>query len=237
MGDAPDSGWKTASDWPPASRPLTLYLGSDDGANSLFGDGVLLAEPAGDGSDVDRFTYDPMVPVPTRGGNFCCLGGEREGSFDQRPVEARQDVLVYTSEPFEKGVEISGFVDVVLYVSSDARDTDFTVKLIDVDTEGRAFNLDDAILRARYRDGFDRQVWMENNEVYEIRLGPLSTANIFAKGHRVRIEVSSSNFPRYDRNLNTGSNNWDETEGVVAHNAVHHSAQYPSRIVLPVLDR
>ena len=98
MGDAADSGWKTASDWPPASRPLTLYLGSDDGANSLYCDGVLLAEPAGDGSDVDRYTYDPMVPVPTRGGNFCCLGGEPEGSFDQRPVEARQDVLVYSSE-------------------------------------------------------------------------------------------------------------------------------------------
>ena len=127
-------------------------------------------------------------------------------------------------------------MDVVLYVSSDARDTDFTVKLIDVDTDGRAFNLDDAILRARYRDGFDRQVWMEDDEVYEVRLGPLSTANIFAEGHRVRIEVSSSNFPRYDRNLNTGGNNWDETEGVVALNAVHHSAQYPSRVVLPVLD-
>ena len=177
-----------------------------------------------------------MVPVPTRGGNFCCLGGEREGAFDQRPVEARQDVLVYTSAPFEQDVEIAGFVDIVLYVSSDARDTDFTVKLIDVDPDGRAFNLDDAILRARYRDGFDRQVWMEDGEVYEIRLGPLSTANVFAEGHRVRIEVSSSNFPRYDRNLNTGGNNWDETEGVVANNAVHHSARYPSRIVLPLLD-
>ena len=236
MGDAPESGWKTAPDWPPASRPLTLYLGSDGGANSLFGDGVLLADPAGDGSDLDRFPYDPRVPVPTRGGNFCCLGGEPEGSFDQRPVEARQDVLVYTSAPFEQAVEVAGFVEVVLYVSSDARDTDFTVKLIDVDEEGRAFNLDDAILRARYRDGFDRQVWMTDGEVYEIRLGPLSTANVFAPGHRVRIEVSSSNFPRYDRNLNTGGNNWDETEGVLAHNAVHHSARYRSRVALPVVD-
>jgi len=236
MGDAPESGWKTAPDWPPVTRSTTLYLGSNEGANSLFGDGVLLTEPAGDDSDLDRFIYDPMVPVPTRGGNFCCLGGEPEGSFDQRPVEARQDVLVYTSAPFEKAVEVAGFVEIVLYVSSDARDTDFTVKLIDVDEEGRAFNLDDAILRARYRDGFDRQVWMTDGEVYEVRLGPLSTANIFAAGHRVRIEVSSSNFPRYDRNLNTGGNNWDETEGVVARNAVHHSTQYPSRVVLPVVD-
>ncbi len=235
MGDAPEKGWKTAPDWPPATRAKTLYLGSGDGANSLFGDGVLIADPAGDGSDVDRFTYDPMVPVPTRGGNFCCLGGEPEGSFDQRPVEARQDVLVYTSEPFTEATEVSGFVEVVLYVSSHARDTDFTVKLIDVDREGRAFNLDDAILRARYREGFDREVWMEDGEVYEIRLGPLSTSNIFDEGHRVRVEVSSSNFPRYDRNLNTGGNNWDETEGVTAHNAVHHSTQYPSRIVLPIV--
>lgn len=235
MGDAPESGWKTAPDWPPVSEPLTFYLGSHAGANSLFGDGELRGEPAGDGSDVDRFVYDPTVPVPTRGGNFCCLGGEPEGAFDQRPVEARQDVLVYTSEPFAEAVEVSGFVEVVLYVSSDARDTDFTVKLIDVDAQGRAYNLDDAILRARYREGFDRQVWMEDGEVYEVRLGPMSTSNVFAAGHRLRIEVSSSNFPRYDRNLNTGGNNWDEAEGVVAHNAVHHSARYPSRIVLPVV--
>ncbi len=236
MGDAPDRGWKTAPDWPPASQPLTLYLGSGESANSLFGDGELRAEPGGDGSDVDRFTYDPMVPVPTRGGNFCCLGGEPEGAFDQRSVEARQDVLVYTSEPFEEDTEIAGFVEVVLHVSSDAKDTDFTVKLIDVAPDGTAFNLDDAILRARYRDGFDRHVWMEDDEVYELELGPMSTANVFAKGHRVRIEVSSSNFPRYDRNLNTGGNNWDETEGVVARNVVHHSVEYPSRIVLPVVD-
>ena len=116
------------------------------------------------------------------------------------------------------------------------RDTDFTVKLIDVDEEGRAFNLDDAILRARYRDGFDREVWMTDGEVYEIRLGPPSAANVFAAGHRLRVEVSSSNLPRYDRNLNTGGNNWDETEGAVARNAVHHSAQYPSRVVLPIVE-
>ena len=176
-----------------------------------------------------------MVPVPTRGGNFCCLGGEPEGSFDQRPVEARQDVLVYTSEPFEKDVEISGFVDVVLYVSSDARDTDFTVKLIDVHPDGTAYNVDETIQRARYREGYDREVFMEAGEVYELRVSSMVTSNVFLKGHRIRVEVSSSNFPRFARNLNTGGPNHDESEPVTAHNAVHHGPRHPSRIVLTVL--
>ncbi|REK03778.1 MAG: CocE/NonD family hydrolase [Acidobacteria bacterium] len=235
-GGSPDRGWRVAETWPPPHRQRTLYLGSGErGANSLHGDGVLLADPSADAAAADRFTYDPSSPVPTRGGNFCCLGGEPEGAFDQRPVEARADVLVYTSEPFSEPLQVAGFVEVVLFVSSDARDTDFTVKLLDVLPDGRAFNLDDAILRARYREGFDREAFLEEGEVYELRLGPLSTANRFAAGHRLRVEVSSSNFPRYDRNLNTGGNNWDETQGVVANNVVHHSAEHPSRIVLPVL--
>ncbi|MEM9593118.1 MAG: CocE/NonD family hydrolase [Acidobacteriota bacterium] len=230
-----DRAWRETDSWPPANaEPLTLYLDSGGDANSLFGDGRLRAD-AGDGADLDRFTYDPAVPVPTLGGNFCCLGGEPEGAFDQRPVEARRDVLVYTGEPLEQPLDVAGSIEVILHVSSDAKDTDFTVKLVDVHPDGRAINLDDAILRARYRDGYDRRVPMEPGEVYELRLGPLSTANVFGVGHRVRIEISSSNFPRYDRNLNTGGNNVDESEGMVARNAVHHSPTYPSRIVLPVL--
>ena len=160
-----------------------------------------------------------------------------EGPFDQRPVEARQDVLVYTGEVLSQPVEVAGSIEVILFVSSDARDTDFTVKLIDVFPDGRAINLDDTILRARYREGFDREVFLEDGEVYELRLGPLSTANVFAAGHRIRVEVSSSNFPRYDRNLNTGGSNYDESEPAVARNVVHHSREHPSRIVLPVLRR
>lgn len=230
-----ENEWRMAEDWPPASKPKTFYLASDGEANSLFGDGRLAPRPDADDSIVDRFPYDPHNPVPTRGGNFCCLGDEPEGAFDQRRVEARHDVLVYTSERLDEPLDAAGWVEVVLYVSSDAKDTDFTVKLVDVHPDGRAMNLDDTILRARYREGFDRAVWMEEGEVYEIRLGPLSIANVFEVGHRVRVEVSSSNFPRYDRNLNTGGDNFDETRGVVAHNAVYHSAMYPSRIVLPVL--
>ena len=123
----------------------------------------------------------------------------------------------------------------MLYVSSDAKDTDFTVKLIDVYPNGAAYNLDETIQRARYRDGYDREVFMENGEVYKLKLSPMSTSNYFAKGHRIQIEVSSSNFPRFARNLNTGGNNFDESTPVVARNTIHHSGQYPSQIVLPVV--
>ncbi len=228
--------WRESTDWPlPGTESQTFYLGSGGRANGLHGDGVLIADPSGDDAELDRFVYDPMVPVPTRGGNFCCLGGEPEGSYDQRSVEARQDVLVFTSDELKEPLDAAGSIRVILYVSSDAKDTDFTVKLVDVYPDGRAFNLDDSILRARYREGFDKKVFMEEGEVYELEIGPLSTANVFQAGHRIRLEVSSSNFPRYERNLNTGGNNYDESEGVKAHNAIHHSEQYPSRIVLPVL--
>jgi putative CocE/NonD family hydrolase len=231
-----ENEWRESPTWPPpGARSETLYLSSSGQANSLFGDGRLSESPDDRASD-DAFTYDPMNPVPTRGGNFCCLGDEPEGAFDQRPVEARHDVLVYTSDPLTEPLEVAGPIHATLFVSSDARDTDFTVKLVDVHPDGRAFNLDDTILRARYREGFDRQVFLEDGEVVELALGPLVTANVFGTGHRVRIEVSSSNFPRYDRNLNTGGDNWSETEGVVAHNVVHHSAEHPSRIVLTVLE-
>ena len=232
-----ENEWRESPSWPPpGARSETLYLTSGGQANSLFGDGRLSGSPA-NGVSEDSFTYDPMNPVPTHGGNFCCLGGEPEGAFDQRPVEARHDVLVYTSEPLTEPLDVAGPIRVTLFVSSDARDTDFTVKLVDVHPDGRAFNLDDTILRARYREGFDRQVFFEDGEVVELELGPLVTANVFGTGHRVRLEVSSSNFPRYDRNLNTGGDNWSETAGVVARNAVHHSAEHPSRIVLTVLER
>ena len=132
---------------------------------------------------------------------------------------------------------MSGFVEVTLYVSSDVRDTDFSLKLVDVYPDGTAYNLDDTIQRARYRDGYDKQVFMNDGQVYELVLGPLSTSNFFAAGHSIRIEISSSNFPRYARNLNTGGNNYDEAESVLAHNTVHHSRDHPSRITLPVVER
>ena len=233
-----EDGWHKADNWPPAGvESMTFYLDSDGSANSAAGDGRLTADTGGDGDDADRFVYDPGSPVPTHGGAFCCMGEHEPGSFDQRGIEARADVLIYTTEPFAEPLAVVGSIEVILHVSSDAPDTDFTVKLVDVHPDERAFNLDDTILRMRYREGFDRDVRMKAGEVYEVRLGPLATANVFGAGHRLRIEVSSSNFPRYDRNLNTGGANYDESEWRVARNAVHHSAEQPSRIVLPVLNR
>ena len=170
---------------------------------------------------------------------MCCTGNAiQAGSFDQRKMEAREDILVYTSEPFKEGTEVSGPITPTLYVSSDAKDTDFTVKVLDVYPDGRAYNLDESIQRMRYRDGYDKPlVWMEKDKVYKVTLQPLTTSNYFAPGHRLRIEVSSSNFPRFDRNLNTGGNNYDETKGVVARNVVHHSKQYPSSVTVTVVPR
>jgi putative CocE/NonD family hydrolase len=231
--------WQSAETWPPAgATPMTLFLNSEGHANSLYGDGTLTpSAPAAD--TPDRFVYDPMNPVPSYGGNVCCTGDAiQAGSFDQRRIQSRADVLVYSTEPLKEGVEVSGPIEVTLYVSSDAKDTDFTVKLSDVTPDGKAFNLDETIQRVRYRNGYDKPIaMMEPGKVYKVTLQPLTSSNYFAAGHRIRIEVSSSNFPRFDRNLNTGGNNYDEAKGVVARNAVHHSKQYPSSVTLTVIKK
>jgi putative CocE/NonD family hydrolase len=159
------------------------------------------------------------------------------GAFDQQKMETRNDILVYTTEPLAEGVEVSGFIETTLYVSSDVKDTDFTIKLIDVYPDGKAYNLDETIQRVRYREGYEKEVFMEKGKVYKLELSAMSTSNFFQKGHRIRIEISSSNFPRFDRNMNTGGNNYDEAVGVVAHNNVHHSAQYPSQVRLPMVKK
>ena len=231
--------WQTSDTWPPAgARPVTYYLSSTGKANSLFGDGALVASPPAKDAP-DAFTYDPMNPVPSYGGNVCCTGTAiTPGSFDQRKIEARQDVLVYTSEPFKEAVEISGPITPTLFVSSDAKDTDVTVKVLDVYPDGRAYNLDESIQRLRYRDGYDKPLaWMEPGQVYKVTLQPLTTSNRFAPGHQLRIEVSSSNFPRFDRNLNTGGHNYDEDTGVVAHTRIHHSKLHPSSLTVTVVER
>ena len=229
--------WQTSETWPPAgAQQMMMYLSSAGRANSLTGDGVLVGlPPAAD--KPDSFTYDPMNPVPSYGGNVCCTGtAVQAGAFDQRKMEARNDILVYTSVPFKEGTELSGPIEPTLYVSSDAKDTDFTVKVLDVYPDGRVYNLDESIQRLRYRDGYDKPlVWMEAGKVYKVTLQPLNTSNYFDVGHQLRIEISSSNFPRFDRNLNTGGNNYDEEKGVIAHNSVHHSRQYPSQVTVTVV--
>ncbi|MGK0176129.1 MAG: putative CocE/NonD family hydrolase [Ulvibacter sp.] len=227
--------WQASEEWPPAdTKMVTYYLNSNGDANTLFGGGSLTEKkPSKD--KPDSFVYDPMNPVTSLGGNVCCTGNAvKGGAFNQQSMEVRSDILVYTTDVLTEGVEVSGFIESTLYVSSDAKDTDFTVKLIDVYPDGTAYNLDETIQRARFREGYDKEVFMGEGKVYKIDLTPLSTSNYFKKGHRIRIEVSSSNFPRFARNLNTGGNNYDESEAVVAHNKVHHSKKYSSQIKLPI---
>ena len=227
--------WVSADTWPPQDiEPLTMYLASGGKANSLFGDGTLSDDMPAD-TTADTYTYDPMNPVPSLGGGVCCnAGASLGGSYDQRGIEARADVLVYTSESLADDLDVTGFVRAKLFVSSDAKDTDFTIKLVDVWPDGRAFNVDDTIFRARYREGYDKQVFMQDGEVYELNPTAMSTSYVFKSGHRIRVEVASSKFPQYMRNLNTGGNNYDETEGVIATNTVHHSVAHPSQVILPV---
>jgi len=229
--------WQSSNTWPPENVEMaTYYLRSNGNANSVYGDGRLSKNIPGNSEKPDAYTYDPAFPVPSYGGNVCCTGNAIQGgSFDQRQMEARHDILVYSTEPLETGVEVSGTIEITLYVSSDVKDTDFTVKLLDVYPDGRAFNLDETIQRARYREGYDKQVFMKEGEVYKIDVSPMSTSNYFKKGHRIRIEVSSSNFPRFTRNMNTGGNNYDETEGIIAHNKIHHTTDYASHIKLPIV--
>ncbi len=230
--------WQQAESFPlPNTEIKDFYLASAGKANTRIGDGTLsLTPPSKD--NPDAFMYDPMNPVGSYGGNVCCTGNAVQGgSFDQSQMELRNDILVYTSEALSEGVEITGFIESTLFVSSTGLDTDVTIKLIDVYPDGKAYNLDETIQRLRYRDGYDKEVFMEKNKVYKVDLTPMVTSNYFSAGHKIRIEVSSSNFPRFDRNLNTGGNNYDESKGIVVENKIHHSKQYPSVIKLPFIKK
>ena len=225
--------WKTYDTWPPKNVELVpYYLESDGHANGSDGSGRLVtAKPAKAASD--GFAYDPMHPVPSLGGQGC--GRCPDGAFDQATIERRNDVLVYTSAPLAERLDVAGNIEVSLYLSSDVKDTDVSVKLIDLGPDGKAWNLDEGIQRVRWREGYDHPVFMEAGKVYKVNIPPLVTANAFGTGHRIRIEVSSSSFPHFERNLNTGGNNYDEKDGVVAHNVIHHAPAYLSRIVVPVV--
>jgi putative CocE/NonD family hydrolase len=257
--------WQSSEVWPPkGATPVTLTLTSNGHANTLSGDGKLTLAadktpsplkfaPAAPGSipmaakgakpkptaDVaDTFLYDPMQPTPSYGGNVCCAANTipgNGGALDQRKMEMRDDILVYTSEPLAEGIEASGPITVTYYVSADVKDTDVTAKLIDVLPDGTAYNLDETIQRLRYREGDDKTVWLEKDKVYKVTLTPMNTSNYFAAGHRIRLEVAGANFPRFDRNLNTGGDNVSETSSVPAHTSIHHSTQYPSSMTITVV--
>lgn len=229
--------WQSASGWPlPGTMEKELFLSSRGRANSLYGDGELRQSAVMTGDTTDSFIYDPANPVASRGGAMCCTGtaDAQAGAIDQRPIEARNDVLVYTSSPLERDMEVTGQPKVIVHVSSDAVDTDFTAKLIDVHPDGRAYNLLEGILRARYRNGQEQEVWMKPGEVYEVTIPFGAISNVFRRGHRIRLEISSSNFPRFDRNLNVGGNNAEQVTWQVARNSVRHGSRFRSRLVLPV---
>jgi putative CocE/NonD family hydrolase len=230
--------WQQAESFPlPNTEIKEFFLASGGKANTRNGDGALSLTPPTKNIP-DTFTYDPMNPVGSYGGNVCCTGNAIQGgSFDQSKMELRNDILVYSSEALSEGVEITGFIESTLFVSSTGLDTDVTIKLIDVYPDGKAYNLDETIQRLRYREGYDKEVFMEKNKVYKVDLTPMVTSNYFAPGHKIRIEVSSSNFPRFDRNMNTGGNNYDESKGIVVENKIHHSKQYPSVIKLPYIKK
>jgi putative CocE/NonD family hydrolase len=235
-------GWQHEAAWPPPDAEVrTWYLRGEGRANTARGDGRLAAEPPR-AEEPDVYLYDPRDPVPTMGGatlNQSGTAGWNSGPWDQRPLEGRADVLVYTSPPLERPLTVIGPVEVVLFVSSSARDTDFTAKLVDVHPSGRAEILADGILRARYRRSLSAAEPLEPGRVEEIRIAVGGTANQFRAGHRIRLDISSSNFPRFDANTNTGGVIADEGPDAVvpALNRVFHDAARPSRLLLPVVDR
>ena len=226
--------WQSAPTFPIADGQ-PFYLHSDGRANSRYGSGTLsVTAPRTEAPD--HYTYDPASPVPSKAGPICCtFSNEPAGPVDQRDIEVRQDVLVYTSDAVTSETEVTGPIKAVLYVSSTSKDTDFTVKLLDVLPNGIAYNLQEGIKRARYRESYRTPTLMEPNGVYKVEVDLQATSNVFLPGHRIRVEISSSNFPRFDRNMNTGGVNWNETKWITAANTIHHSARYPSHILLPVV--
>lgn len=232
-----ESRWLTASTWPPEGvRMERWHLDSGGRANGRRGDGVLSREPPHFPS-YDEFRYDPMNPVPSRGGPLCCSGNsaDRTGPVDQRDVEARDDVLVYTSAALQENLRIAGTLQAVLNVSSSARDTDFIARLVHVWPDGRATNIQEGALRARYRNGIERPLLLEPGKRVNLMIDMRSIAYFVPKGHRLRLHVTSSSFPRLERNLNTGGRNYDESAGVIAVNRVYHDRQAPSYLELSVL--
>ena len=232
--------WRDEDDWPLARAKSTRYfLHSHGSANSASGDGTLDTAPPSSSSAADAkdsYVYDPADPVPTIGGPLCCDWQHLQpGPRDQRPAEDRKDVLVYSTPAFTQDTEVTGPVTLDLYASTSAVDTDFTAKLVDLWPTGFAQNLTEGILRLRYRNSQETPELAKPGEIYHLKIDVWSTSNVFLAGHRLRLEVSSSNSPRFDRNLNTGEDQAHATRMVAATNAIYHDRQHPSALILPVV--
>lgn len=229
MGDptdskAPGNFWRHADDWPPPSKDTPFYFHAD---------GLLVQGKPPSANDRKTYTYDPKDPVPNVGGQEL---GVPLGPMDQRKVEKRPDVLLFTTAEFTEPIEVTGRVSAKLYISSDCPDTDFTVKLCDVYPDGRSMLVTDGILRARFHKSFEKESFLEPGQVYELTVDLWSTSLVINKGHRIRVAVSSSNSPRFEANPNTGKPFRADTETRVAKNTLHLSAKHPSRILLPVFE-
>jgi putative CocE/NonD family hydrolase len=229
--------WRDEADWPlPGTEWRRYYLHSRGRANSAAGDGALSTDSPGD-EHPDVYLYNPLNPIPTNGGGLCCYhNAVPGGAFDQTPIEQRADVLVYSTEPLAEDLEVTGPVTLTLYASSSAPDTDFTAKLVDLDECGCfAQNLTDGIIRARVRESRHEPKLMTPGKVYEFTIDMWSTSNLFKRGHRIRLEVSSSNFPRFDRNPNTGHDQFADAETRPAIQTVMHQRGAASYLTLPVI--
>ncbi len=230
-----ENRWRHENEWPlQRTRFTPYYLHSRGQARTAKGDGTLDAT-APEEEPADTFTYDGDQPVPTVGGNN--LVGATAGPYDQSKVEERDDVLVYTTAPLAQDLEVTGPVKMILHAASSAKDTDFTAKLVDVHPDGKAFNLCDGILRARYRHGLPTPAVLEAGKVERFEIDLWVTSNLFRRGHRIRVEISSSSFPRFDRNANSGNELGSDTELLAATQTVHHDAARPSHLLLPIIPR
>jgi hypothetical protein len=233
-----ENEWRNEDAWPLERARETHYaLHSAGKANTASGDGSLsTASPQTEAPD--SYLYDPANPVPTTGGQLCCdLVHLAPGPRDQRQVEQRPDVLVYSTPPLEQDLEVTGPVTLDLYAASSAVDTDFTAKLVDVGPDGFARNLTDGIIRARYLESTSVATPIVPGRIYEYKIDMWSTSNVFLKGHTIRVEVSSSNFPRFDRNLNTGKDPGTDATVLKAANTIYHDHAHPSALILPVIPR
>ena len=218
--------WQHAQEWPlPGTKFTAYYLGGDHALSD--------AKPSGSGSDT--YKYDPNNPVPTLGGNNCCGTPTLAGPKDQRPIESRNDVLGYTSDALRAPVVIAGPVRMKLFAATDGRDTDWMIKLIDVYPDGFAMNVAEGMLRARFRNGVDKMELLQPGQVYEYEIDMAGTANVFQPGHRIRVDITSSNFPQFDRNPNTGEDLGASSKTRVAAQTLHHGAAKASHILLPVV--
>jgi putative CocE/NonD family hydrolase len=231
-----DNVWRAEREFPLARTTYTkYYLHASKGARSASGDGVMsTASPQRE--QPDTYEYDPASPVRTIGGRLCC-GGLPPGPFDQSPNESRPDVLVYSTPPLERDVEVTGFITVDLYAATSAADTDFTAMIVDVDAKGYARYLADGVIRARFRNSRERVEPIEPGRIYKYAIDLWATSNVFKAGHRIRVDISSSNFPRFNRNLNTGEKTFGGTRMVKARQTIYHDTEHPSAVVLPIIPR